>query len=72
MNTKKLVRQAMLNADVQGIMHLVEVSDVSFGICHKLLNNNKTCSINSLDKVLKSLGYQLALIRTGETNSSGE
>ena len=59
MNTKLIIRTAMAQKDIKGIMQLVEVTGVSFGICHKLLTNNKTCTLKSLEAVLSALNYQL-------------
>ena len=64
MNTKLIIRTAMAQKDIKGIMQLVEVTGVSFGICHKLLTNNKTCTLKSLESVLTALGYQLTAVES--------
>ena len=64
MNTKLIIRTAMAQKDIKGIMQLVDETGVSFGICHKLLTNNKTCTLKSLETVLTALGYQLTAVES--------
>ena len=65
MNTRELIMKAM-GADRLTTKQLSVKSGLNSYTIEQLAKNNQEVSIYALERVLKSLGYQLTLIRTGQ------
>ena len=62
MNTRELIMQA--NTEKLNAQQLADKSGVSTYTIHQLAKNNQEVSIYALERVLKSLGYQLTAVES--------
>ena len=63
MNTRELIMKAMKPAKLNS-EQLAAKADVSLYTIGQLMKNNQEVSIYALEKVLKSLGYQLTTVES--------
>ena len=63
MNTCELIMKAMKPAKLNS-QQLAAKADVSLYTIGQLMKNNQEVSIYALEKVLKSLGYQLTAVES--------
>ena len=63
MNTCELIKKAMEPAKLNS-EQLAAKADVSLYTIGQLMKNNQEVSIYALEKVLKSLGYQLTAVES--------
>lgn len=59
MNLNKLIRQAMLDKEIDGVMTLVEQSGVSYMNITKIMKGDGSVKLSKVVELLAFLGYQL-------------
>jgi len=59
MNTKSIILLAMAEKDVDGVMELVKLTNLSYDICNRALKNDNSIKLKYLVHILDVLGYKL-------------
>lgn len=66
MNLEKVIRQAMLDNNIKGIMQLCERTGVSYTDVFKMLKNNGSVKLVKVIKVLDYLNVKIKFVSKGE------
>lgn len=59
MNIDKIVKKAMIDAEISGAMGLAESTGLSKEKCYRLLNGDKTLRLVDVILALGAIGYEL-------------
>ena len=66
MNLEKVIRQAMLDNNIKGIMQLCERTGVSYTDVFKMLKNNGSVKLVKVIEVLDYLNVKIKFVNKGE------
>ena len=66
MNLEKVIRQAMLDNNIKGIMQLCERTGVSYTDVFKMLKNNGSVKLVKVVEVLDYLNVKIKFVNKGE------
>ena len=66
MNLEKVIRQAMLDNNIKGVMQLCERTGVSYTDVFKMLKNNGSVKLVKVIEVLDYLNVKIKFVSKGE------
>tara|TARA_R110002167_G_scaffold330998_2_gene537703 strand:+ start:118 stop:318 length:201 start_codon:yes stop_codon:yes gene_type:complete len=66
MNLEKVIRQAMLDNNIKGVMQLCERTGVSYTDVFKMLKNNGSVKLVKVVEVLDYLNVKIKFVSKGE------
>lgn len=59
MDTKTIIKIAMAQKGIDGVMELVSFTGLSYDICNRALKNDNSIKLKYLVDILGQLGYKL-------------
>ena len=59
MKTKEIIKIAMAQKDIHGVMELSKLTGLSYDICNRALKNDNSIKLKYLVEILDYLGYRL-------------
>ena len=66
MNLSKIIKQAMLDNDISGVMELEKLSLVSYSDITKMMKGDGTVKLIKVAKLMEFLGVDIKFIKKGE------